>query len=270
MEPNAKTQIKVGIFLAIGLAVAMFSIFMIGGTGSMFSRQMRLHAHFDQVQGLATGSVVSLAGLTVGNIEEIKFLPSTSKLDVIMTIDAHFASRMTEGSMVEIRTQGALGDKFIYIVPSDPNRPPLADGAILPPAPASDLFGVFAERGKETEKIFDIIHELHIMTKSINNEGRLEKTMTNLALASDNLRSASDQAKLFSSELQAKETSAQIRQSAQSLQRILKKIDQGEGTLGALINDSSLHDQLQGLLGSSPRKKQMRSLIRTSIQSNDR
>ncbi|HRO66988.1 MAG TPA: MlaD family protein [Pseudobdellovibrionaceae bacterium] len=270
MESTLKTQLKVGIFLAVGLLVILTSIFMISGNSSLFSSQIKLHAHFDQVQGLAPGSVVSLAGLSVGNIESITFLPEQNKLDVVMNVDTRYSPRITEGALVEIRTQGALGDKFIYILPSDPRNAPLKDGDVLGVAPASDLFSIFSERGKETEKIFDIINELHTMAKTINHGGLLLKTMTNLSAASTNLRAASDQARVFTSGLEGDKTSAELRTSIRRLDSIMEKIDRGDGTLGALINDSSLHDQLRSFLGVSPRKQQIRSMIRTSIEKSDR
>lgn len=270
MESTTKTQLKVGIFMAVGLLVILTSIFMISGNSSLLASQMRLHAHFDQVQGLAPGSVVSLSGLSVGNIESINFLPEQNKLDVVMKIDARYSPRITEGALVEIRTQGALGDKFIYILPSDPRNPPMKDGDILGIAPASDLLSIFSERGKETEKIFDIINELHTMAKAVNHDGLLLKTMTNLSLASGNLKVASDQARTFTSGLESDKTSAELRASVRRLDSIMEKIDRGDGTLGALINDSSLHDQLRSFLGVSPRKQQIKSMIRTSIEKSDR
>lgn len=266
MENNTKLQMQVGIFLAVGLVIVLISIFMIGGSSSVFSKQIKLHAHFDQVQGLAPGSVVSLAGLSIGNIEAIEFLPEENKLDVVMLVDGRYSRRLTEGSMVEIRTQGALGDKFIYIIPSEPTRPQLKDNDVLPVAPASDLFGIVAERGKEADKIFDIINELHTMAKSINHEGRLNKTMLNLSEASANLRTASEQVRLFGASFEGDKAGHQMKDSIRRIDSILSKIDRGDGTLGSLINDPTLHDQLRSFLGGSPRKEKIRSLLRTSIE----
>lgn len=270
MDATLKTQMKVGIFLAVGLLTVLTSIFMISGNSSLLSRQIKLHAHFDQVQGLAPGSVVSLAGLSVGNIESINFLPEQNKLDVVMNVDARYSSRITEGALVEIRTQGALGDKFIYILPSDPRNAPLKDGEVLGVAPASDLLSIFSERGKETEKIFDIINELHVMTKSITRDGLLARTMTDLSVTSANLRAVSEQARSFTTGLDGEKSAAELRASVRRMSSIMEKIDRGDGTLGALINDSSLHDQLRSFLGASPRKQQIRSMIRTSIEKSDR
>ena len=269
MELNPSNQLKVGIFLLIGLVTIMMSIFMLGADKAFFKSFIRVHANFEQVQGLAQGSIVSLAGVTVGNIEEINISNESNMLDVVLRIDQAFSNKLTEGSQVEIRTQGALGDKFVYIIPGKVGGPLIKSGDKIEVAKASDIIGIFSERGKETEKVFDIINELYVMTKTINGDGRLNHIMNNLASASSSLKDAGGSAQKFSAELASGNSPAKIRSSIDRLESILTKLDQGEGTLGALINDSALHDQLKTMLGGSTRKTHIKSLIRTSIQKSE-
>ncbi|HEY1080456.1 MAG TPA: MCE family protein, partial [Bdellovibrio sp.] len=119
MESNVSTQMKVGIFIAAGTLLILGSIFFLGADKALFTSYVRIHAHFEQVQGLSEGSVVSLSGVTVGNVEQITFLSEKNALDVKMRINENFIHKIRQGSEVEIRTQGALGDKFVFIIPSD-------------------------------------------------------------------------------------------------------------------------------------------------------
>jgi phospholipid/cholesterol/gamma-HCH transport system substrate-binding protein len=48
--------------------------------------------------------------------------------------------------------------------------------------------------------------------------------------------------------------------------RIMTKIDKGEGTLGALISDPSIHDQIKNILGGSQRKSQVKDMLRHSVE----
>lgn len=50
-----------------------------------------------------------------------------------------------------------------------------------------------------------------------------------------------------------------------SLQRILDKIEKGEGTLGLLVNDPTVFEDLQRVLGGARRSRLLRSLIRRSL-----
>lgn len=266
MESHTRTQLKVGLFLTIGIAFILGSIFFLGADKALFTSYVRVHAHFDQVQGLSSGSVVSLSGVTVGNVERITFLPEKNALDVSMKINEEFVGRLRQGSQVEIRTQGALGDKYIFILPGDPGGAVIKDGEVLNVAKATDLIGIISERGSEANKIFDIIHELHKMTAAFNADNRLVRIMGHMETASLNLSQTSKETQKFVAQMNTHDTAEKLGKSVEKLDAILSKIDKGEGTLGALINDPSVHNQLKSMLGASSRKNQIKSLLRTSIE----
>jgi phospholipid/cholesterol/gamma-HCH transport system substrate-binding protein len=265
MDTNQNHQFKVGIFLSGGVLALLASIFMLGADKAFFKKYVTLNIQFESVQGLNIGSTVSLAGLNVGNVEDIEFQSAENVLNVVIKIEDTFAKKITLGSQAEIRTQGALGDKYVYIIPGSPHEAALTENAILPVAKATDLIGIISERGKETDKIFDIINEVYKTTRTLNHEGRLEKIMNNLTVASTNLKDASIQAHALTQDVSAGKTTQKITMSIDKLERILTKIDKGDGTLGALINDPTIHNQLRGILGSSPRKNHMKILLRNSI-----
>lgn len=269
METSLKNNIKVGIFVLGGLIVVLTSIFLLGADKSLFTSYVRLHAQFKNVQGLVPGSVVSLAGVNIGNIEDIRFIPEQNLLDVILKVEQSHLSRIREGSEVEIKTQGALGDKFIYIIPGDYKNPELKEGSQLKVAESTDLFDIVSARGKETEKVFDIINELYVLTKTINSENRVGKIMDNFSTASKNFNDVSGEMKTMVTTLNLPSQGEKIKDAIDRMDSIVSKIDRGQGTLGALINDSSLHDQIKGFFGASQRKSHIKSVIRSSIEKND-
>ena len=55
-----------------------------------------------------------------------------------------------------------------------------------------------------------------------------------------------------------------LAESTSSLQRILAKVEQGDGTLGLLVNDPTVFENLQQLLGEARRSRVLRTLIRMS------
>jgi phospholipid/cholesterol/gamma-HCH transport system substrate-binding protein len=259
-------QIKVGIFVAIGAVLTSISLFLVGGEG-MIKSHVTLHARFDSVQGLNEGSVVSLSGIHIGNIQKFVFIPEENKLDVLMKIETDYLPRITEGSSVEIRTQGALGDKYIYINPGPPSARPLKDGAVIEVLKASDIMAVLSEKGNEAGKIFDIIKEIDKFAKSLNEENRVDRIMNNMAATTAELRIAAKDSRELISELRDQK---KISGSFEKLDRILTKIDRGEGTLGALINDNSLHESLKAMVGAPDKKKSLKSLIRSSIEKSEK
>jgi len=267
MEAHVKNQMQTGIFVLIGLGIILFSIISLDGDKWFLTQKTRVFAEFQEVQGLANGSVVSLSGLTIGNVEEIQYVSESKVLQVTMKIEKNALGMIPSDSRVEIRTQGALGDKYIMILPGLATTY-LTENSQLQTDKSKDLIGVIAERGKEADKVFEIINELYVMTKTMNHEGRFEKIMSNFQDAAVELRQTAKESRLLLTEIRH-DSPKKIADSLEKMDRILGKIDRGEGTLGALINDPSLHDSLKGLLGTSERKSNMKSLIRTTIQKSE-
>lgn len=266
-KSNTSNQIRTGIFVFIGGILLLVSLFVVGG-GEMMKSYVTIHAYFDQVQGLAPGSVVSLSGVHVGNVEKIDFIPQENRLDVQMKIDKAFLHRVTEGAEVEIRTQGALGDKFVYIIPGDPKAAVLKANDTLPVAKSTDLMAIISDKGGKAGEIFDIISDIHQITKAMSAEGRMDTIMNNMATASKDFRVAADNSKQLLSQFKPEDIK-NITQAMNHMNKIMSKIDQGQGTLGALINDSSLHDSLKSMMGGQDRKKSIKTLIRSSIEKSD-
>lgn len=267
MESSLKNQLKVGIFVTVGIIAIMGSIFMLGANKALFSNFAHLYAEFENVQGLARGSVVSLSGVVIGNVERIEFVSEKNALKVDMKIEDGFLERVFEGSQVEIRTQGALGDKYIYVIPGNPKSKNVVNGSTLPVAKSTDLLNVLSERGKESEKIFDIINEVYKLTKTLNQDNKIGTLINNLTNSSEDMKKVSEKSlKLVSEFSDGKSTALQFKNSVDKMNNILTKIDKGEGTLGALINDSTLHEQLKSLVGGSQRKNHVKSVIRSSIE----
>jgi phospholipid/cholesterol/gamma-HCH transport system substrate-binding protein len=273
MEPNSRLQLKVGLYIAIGTVCIFTSIFFLGAKKALFANYTSLSVHFDQVQGLAEGSIVSLSGINVGNIQKITFLPDTNKLEVKMDIENNYISRVRKNSLVEIRTQGALGDKYLFIFAGSNDSPEVSDGDILDLAPASDIMGVISQRGGEAGKIFDVVNEFNKMAQTINNEDRLNKILKNFESASTHLVHTSQELDTMMASLnqgnKQVEFGQKLNRSMDKLENILEKIDRGEGSLGLLINDPSLHNQLKSMVGGSQRKTFLKSLLKTSIEKDE-
>lgn len=268
MESSRSQQIQVGLFLFLGLVAVLASIMILGSDSALFKSYVTIHSKMSQVQGLAKGSVVSLAGMTIGNVQEIKFAEGENALVLHMRVEKNALERIPKGSSVEVRTQGALGDKYVYIIPADLTAERIEEGDYLLPNSSPDLMGVISERGGEAGKIFDIMTELQKMLVVLNGEGRLDRIMTNIQDSTGEIKTMSKETRLLLQDLRG-ENPEKLKMTLVHLSSILAKMDKGEGTLGALINDPSLHHQLKALIGESPRRQYMQSVIRGTIEKSD-
>lgn len=261
-------QLKVGIFIAIGLAILIFSILLVGGN-KLFRNYVFLHAHFENVQGLNEGSMVSLTGVRVGNVEKFVFIPEENKLDVWLKIDEEYLPRITEGSVVDIRTQGALGDKFIYIIPGPTNSKPLKHGDRIQVSEGADVLSILSEKSGDVTKVFEILEEVKKFTRALNSENRADRIMQNLAESSQDFKNAAREAREMMTQFRT-EDSKKMTAAIDKLDRIMTKIDRGEGSLGAFINDPSLHESLKSIIGVPDKKNSIKSLIRSSIEKSEK
>lgn len=252
------TKLKVGAFLALGLTVLTISVFLLGANKSIFQHSYSVTTYFDSVQGLNNGAVVSLAGVKIGNVESIDYDQEKNLVKVIFLMDASYASKVKSDSVVEIRTQGALGDKFLYITPGTtgsaiPNR------AELKSEYGNDLISVLNKRGSDSEKLFDTIENLNKIVKGLAEQNKLPSVISKLDQAAGNLNDSS---------IKIKQALAQDRleKSLIKMDNILEKIDNGQGTLGALINDRSVHERLKSILGAGQKQQQVKSIIKSSVE----
>ncbi|HND84810.1 MAG TPA: MlaD family protein [Pseudobdellovibrionaceae bacterium] len=259
MDAKKTMQTKVGLFAIIGLIIIMGSILLLGGNRSLFEKTFRIYTFFDQVPGLNEGAVVSLSGIVVGNVEKVEFIATEGKVKVTLRVPFRHRDTIHKGTQAEIRTQGALGDKYIYLIPGPSDSSIIDEGEVLPMSRPTDLIGVLSERGGETAKVFDVLSEVYRFTQTLNRDNRVEKILANLTAASNNLVK-------FSTSLDKINDEKLVQGPLQKLDRILEKIDKGQGSLGGLINDPSLHQSLKSLVGGTERKDRVRSLIRTNIE----
>lgn len=270
MESSIKTQMKVGLFVGIGLLILAGSIIVLGGDQSFFKSTYSLNTRLKDVQGLGPGSVVSLAGLPIGNVRNIDFAGQEDMIQVSMDIDENYQNRITENSVAEVRTQGALGDKYIYVLPGEKGGKVLNDGDTLLSDNSAGFIEVISEKGEDFAALGDVIREVHTLLRAINNEGRSQKLFNNLEASSQDLKEVLSNTKLLLRDLRGtSEKDNKLRQSLTHLSSILEKIDKGDGTLGALINNKALHDRIMGLMGDSPRNQYLKPLIRDSIRTQE-
>lgn len=263
---SVRLEYKVGIFIAVGLIAVMTAILLLGGNKVLFTRYFYLRAKFSEVSGLFPGSVVSLAGLPVGNVDKIEFAPADNKLVVYLKINTEFKPRLVEGTIAEVRTQGALGDKFIYLAPGTPGGRQLANNAELI-ANETDFMKLLTDRKDGAARIVDLIKELHVFVASINEGGHSGQMMRNMADASTKFKSTLSQLDLLLGDIRENiPRDKKLQAGLVHLSSILEKIDKGQGTLGQLINDPSLHQSIRAFLGGSPRNKYMKEMIRETIQ----
>jgi phospholipid/cholesterol/gamma-HCH transport system substrate-binding protein len=265
MTQKGAVEIKVGIAVGIALVLFIITVFMLGGDQSIFSSTYTLRIPFESVDGLVPGSVVRLNGFQVGNIADIKLSEKDDKIVVFAKILKKFQNKITVKSIADVKTQGALGDKYVAIDPGEPGAEPLKDGDLLPVKEGKDLLTTLTQRGDEIGRIFDILNELHQFTKALNKDNRADQMMGNLTSASKHMDQAMSEFQLAVRDLRG-DDGKNLKKISYHIESVFEKLDNGNGTLGELINDPTIHDKLKSFLGGSKRNDYMKSLIQKTIE----
>ena len=270
MEHNSlKLEYKVGLFIGVGLLVMMVSILMLGGDKVLFTRYDYLRARFTDVQGLFPGSVVSLAGVPIGNVKEIQFVPSENKLEITLKINHMYHDRLVEGVVAEVKTQGALGDKYVYLNPGPAGAKELPDEALVT-SNETDFMKMLTSREDGVARVIDLIAHLDEMISNINANGQAGALVINISETTVKFKTTLSQLDSLLGDLRGEiPQNRKLSKAVTSLANVLEKVDQGKGTLGLLVNDPSVAQSLKAFLGGSPRNRYMKDMIRETIQKSE-
>lgn len=270
-------EIKAALFVLLGVFSFLIGFNFLNGT-SLFKSEKNLYAIYDQVEGLQSGTTVTVNGLSVGKVSSIDFLPNSNRILVKFTVrnDLNFS----KNSIAEIYEAGLIGGKSIAIIPVldgermlisgdtlvSRTKPGLTDvvGSEIAPLQkkleqilinadtlVKSLNTVLDDKAQQglNEALSDVsvtISNLNSITNSlskilVSQESNINQTINNFSEASANINQISDS--LSKTDLNA--LVSEIENTATTLNSILKSIESGEGTFGKLMKDEGLYNNLE-------------------------
>jgi phospholipid/cholesterol/gamma-HCH transport system substrate-binding protein len=130
MEAGMKkysTELAVGVFVCIGIIAMIYLSVKLGDVNILGNKGEIIYAEFDSSSGITENSVVEVAGVKVGTVEEINLKDYFSR--VKMRIDPEV--RISVDSIASVRTKGIIGEKFIKISPGGSDELMESGGEIL-------------------------------------------------------------------------------------------------------------------------------------------
>ena len=138
-----KRFLAVGIFIIAGLALFAFGIFLVGSRHDAFSRHVFLDTEFTELDGIAKGSKVQVAGMDAGQVARIDVPNSpNARFRVQMRVDERFHGLVRTDSVVTVDTEGVVGDTFLTIHSGSSDAPIAQADSVLqskPPVNISNL-----------------------------------------------------------------------------------------------------------------------------------
>jgi phospholipid/cholesterol/gamma-HCH transport system substrate-binding protein len=232
------SQLRVGIFVLVGLLILGFLILNATGDFNPFERKIRLKARFATADGLREGAEVQLAGVTIGKVEEVKLLPPDSpedaRVEATLIVEEIFDGKpiseriRTDSTAQLIATSILANDKMINITPGSPKGQNISEDAVLNSTESMSI-NQLTQTGNE---LLQQINKMSVPTNEILNkanrgEGTLGRVINDESLY-NNLDATVGETKLTMTKLQ----------------NTLDRVNTGEGSAGKLLNDPQLYDNL--------------------------
>jgi len=212
-------ELKVGVFVVIGLIVLTIMIFKIENF-KFFKPGYTIHVIFDYVSGINVGASVSLSGVEIGEIKEMEIVydEKLKKTQVDVNVWIRDKTVLRENSVAKIKSLGILGEKCLEFTPGSIDNPALKEG--------DRLFG---------EDPFSI----EDAAESINNVAK------NLTKTIDSINAIIGKPDVQDS---LTETIKNFKEASERADSILTKIDEGKGTIGKLINEDKIYRDTEALV----------------------
>ncbi|MSP25070.1 MAG: MCE family protein, partial [Myxococcales bacterium] len=162
-----RSDLKVGLFVLMGLVLACTVVFLLGGTRHTFERSVHYQLVFDDVAGIKQGAPVHMGGVHVGQVVTVDYSKDAGdpRVYVKVRIVAEAARRLRTDSVASIVNKGFLGDKMLVVTKG--SAEPLADGGTIVSEEPADFIAKIGEFGGEAGAA---VSEVQRLAKSFADE----------------------------------------------------------------------------------------------------
>src|SRR5688500_1441453 len=108
---------RVGLLVAVGIALFMVGTFLIGREQRLWERKVGYEVRFTRTSGFRVGAPVCLAGVDIGSVDDVSCpdVVDAKYVAITVSVTRRAAPRIREDSLAQIRSIGLLGDKYIEV-----------------------------------------------------------------------------------------------------------------------------------------------------------
>ncbi|RTY93613.1 MlaD family protein [Flavobacterium sp. GT3R68] len=269
-------EIKTAILVIASILLFIWGYSFLKGK-DLFTDYRTFYVQYDNVEGLAASAPVTINGLVVGKVTTISIDNTTGKLIVELQIKSDFP--VSKSSLVAIYEPGLIGGKQIQIIPNYTDKVLAKSGDTLQGSVKKGLTDLVGEKltplqdkvektvvsadslltslnkvldAKTKENLKSSIAHLNQTmaqfsdaSKSVNtildgNKEKIAVTMTNLNKVSSDFSKISDSL----SKANISRTVKNLGETLAKVDKIMDGVQSGKGTLGKMMTDEALYNNL--------------------------
>lgn len=178
-----KFKIRLGLFVAGGLALFVFAIFIIGKQKNLFNPVFELSATFHNVSGLQVGNNVRFSGINVGTVDDISIL-NDSTVKVKLLVKENVRRFIKTDCIVAIGSEGLIGDRLVIITQGGFDAPVVKEGQKLASTEPTETDAIMASLQVTAGNAEIISRQLaEIMIKVNSGEGTIGRLIQDTVIA---------------------------------------------------------------------------------------
>jgi phospholipid/cholesterol/gamma-HCH transport system substrate-binding protein len=242
------------VFASITLAVL---IFLMSGTGGVFTKKITLRSYFDNSGGLRVGAPVRLEGVDIGNVQSIRIVPGhgNTPVEIVMRVNTKYSFSLRKDSVTTLATAGVLGETYIDISSINAKGPTVADGDTLETRDHPDISDVVRASQGTLQNMDALLKRLdRILAFVESGKGSIGKLIYDPGLY-DRLNATVGEFKGLMDDIQhGKGSIGPLLTSDEAYKKVIAAVDkvnlmiddlqQGKGTAGKLLKDEQLYDNV--------------------------
>ena len=263
-------EAKIGVAVAIAIGMLYFGLNFLKGV-NIFQPTTYFYAQYERVDGIVPTTPVMINGYQVGHVSQINF-DYTKEAPITLQITVDNKLVVPQGTIAEVYDTGLMGDKAIQLKlgrsntllqPGDTLRTSVQNGlmaavtdALVEPIkammPQLDSTIKTINHTLSGERVQALLTNAEVAIAnfkaiSANLKKELPTTMSNVNNITANLSEVSDELKAA----QLDSTLLKVDATIANLENITNLLKSNENTLGALLNDKELYQNLDSTVQSA-------------------
>jgi len=239
--------VPVGILIMVAIVVLMY-VSMTGGGTSIFEPKISFVCYFENVNGLVRGSPVWMAGVEVGNVTSLDFeaLDSPHPVRVVCRVTRKIHRYLNADARAQLRTIGFLGDKYIEVIPGLEGAPLIENMDVIEPEDVGSATEMFAAGEEALTEAGQLVTSLDSFFVRVNaGDGTLGQLATDDAVYKQLTALLTNLTKITAAlHKNQDEMISSVQRMSQSVGDLAAQVSENRGTLGKLITEPELYDNL--------------------------
>lgn len=238
MSKSTTQKIRVGVFVIIGTIVLVVALYFIGSRQHIFTKNIQLHAVFENVSGLQIGNNVRYSGINVGTVNKIE-MKEVGKIIIQMSVDQNASYFIKKDAVASINSDGLVGSMVVNISPGqEPQELTVASGDTIQSYSSASTEAMLKTLNKTNENAALLTADLLKITNQIlEGKSTMGMLMNDTILAKD----------IHQTIIALKKTSEGANLAMSEINSIISKINYDESAASVILSDTVAADQIRNI-----------------------